>query len=220
MMAAATSKPRPFDILVMSEESRLGREMIAVAYAFKTLVVAGIKILYYMEDRERTLDSPSDKILMAITSFAAELEREMARSRARDASLQRASPRLRERQQAVRLSQRPERERARRVRDRSGSGSSRSTHLRDGSGREVVQEARRRAQRRGLSGATRARLTTGTVRGIVGNQHFRGQLMWGRKTKRDKWGPGESVVSAGDLVAQDRRAAPQDHQRRALGRGA
>jgi DNA invertase Pin-like site-specific DNA recombinase len=56
-------KPRaPFQVLIMSEESRLGREAIETAYALKQLVQAGVRVFFYMEDRERTLDSPTDKI--------------------------------------------------------------------------------------------------------------------------------------------------------------
>ena len=52
-------KPRaPFQVLVMSEESRLGREAIETAYALKQLVQAGVRVFFYLEDRERTLDSP------------------------------------------------------------------------------------------------------------------------------------------------------------------
>jgi DNA invertase Pin-like site-specific DNA recombinase len=56
-------KPRaPFQVLVMSEESRLGREAIETAYALKQLVTARVRVFFYLEDRERTLDSPTDKI--------------------------------------------------------------------------------------------------------------------------------------------------------------
>src|SRR5438445_9966091 len=69
-------KPRaPFQVLVMSEESRLGREAIETAYALKQLVQAGVRVFFYLEDRERTLDSPTDKIMMSLTAFADELER-------------------------------------------------------------------------------------------------------------------------------------------------
>jgi site-specific DNA recombinase len=70
-------KPRPqFQALVMSEESRLGREAIETAYALKQLVQAGVRVFFYLEDRERTLDSPTDKVLLSLTTFADELERE------------------------------------------------------------------------------------------------------------------------------------------------
>jgi len=79
-------KPRhAFQALVMSEESRLGREAIETAYALKQLVQAGVRVFFYLEDRERTLDSPSDKIMLSLTAFADELEREKARQRTCDA---------------------------------------------------------------------------------------------------------------------------------------
>ena len=47
----------------MSEESRLGREAIETAYALQAdLVQAGVRVFFYLEDRERTLDSPTEKL--------------------------------------------------------------------------------------------------------------------------------------------------------------
>src|SRR4051812_6807326 len=43
-----------------------------------------------MEDRERTLDSPTDKIMLSLTTFADELEREKARQRTYDAMVRKA----------------------------------------------------------------------------------------------------------------------------------
>ena len=84
-------KPTPrFDVLIMSEESRLGREAIETAYALKQLVTAGVRVFFYLEDRERTLDSPTDKIMLSLTAFADELEREKARQRTYDAMLGKA----------------------------------------------------------------------------------------------------------------------------------
>ncbi len=84
-------KPRPrFYVLVMSEESRLGREAIESAYALKQLVTAGVRVFFYLEDREPTLDSPTDKIMLSLTAFADELEREKARQRVTDAMLRKA----------------------------------------------------------------------------------------------------------------------------------
>ncbi len=84
-------KPRaPFQVLIMSEESRLGREAIETAYALKQLVTAGVRVFFYLEDRERTLDSPTDKIMLSLTTFADEIEREKARQRTRDAMLRKA----------------------------------------------------------------------------------------------------------------------------------
>ncbi len=84
-------KPRaPFQALIMSEESRLGREQIEVSYALKQIVQAGVRVFFYLEDRERTLDSPTDKIMLSLTTFADELEREKARQRTYDAMQRKA----------------------------------------------------------------------------------------------------------------------------------
>jgi DNA invertase Pin-like site-specific DNA recombinase len=73
--------PRPvFDAIVMSEESRLGRESIETAYALKQIISAGVRVFFYLEGRERPLESPTDKLLMSVTAFADELEREKAKS--------------------------------------------------------------------------------------------------------------------------------------------
>jgi site-specific DNA recombinase len=89
LMSALKPRP-PFQVLVMSEESRLGREAIETAYALKQLVTAGVRVFFYLEDRERTLDSPTDKIMLSLTTFADELEREKARQRTYDAMLRKA----------------------------------------------------------------------------------------------------------------------------------
>jgi DNA invertase Pin-like site-specific DNA recombinase len=84
-------KPRPsFQVLIMSEESRLGRESIETAFALKQIITAGVRVFFYLEDRERTLDSPTDKIMLSLTTFADELEREKARQRTADAMLRKA----------------------------------------------------------------------------------------------------------------------------------
>jgi DNA invertase Pin-like site-specific DNA recombinase len=91
-------KPRPtFQVLVMSEESRLGREAIETAYALKQLVQAGVRVFFYLEDRERTLDTPTDKIMLSLTAFADELEREKARQRTYDAMERKVAQRSRHR---------------------------------------------------------------------------------------------------------------------------
>jgi DNA invertase Pin-like site-specific DNA recombinase len=86
-------KPRPaFQVLIMSEESRLGREAIETAYALKTLITAGVRVWFYLENRERTLDSPTDKLMLSVTAFADELEREKARQRTFDAMVRKLVP--------------------------------------------------------------------------------------------------------------------------------
>jgi DNA invertase Pin-like site-specific DNA recombinase len=89
LLAALTPRP-PFQVLVMSEESRLGREQIETAYLLKQIITAGVRVFYYLEDKERTLDSPTDKILLAVSGFADEVERDRARQRTRDGMVKKA----------------------------------------------------------------------------------------------------------------------------------
>jgi hypothetical protein len=54
-----TLKPKPsFQVLIMSEGSRLGRESIETSFIMKQLVSAGVRVFFYMEDRERTWTFP------------------------------------------------------------------------------------------------------------------------------------------------------------------
>jgi DNA invertase Pin-like site-specific DNA recombinase len=128
-------KPRaPFQVLVMSEESRLGREAIETAFALKQFVTAGVRVFFYLEDRERTLDSPTDKIMLSLTTFADELEREKARQRTYDAMQRKAEGGPRDRRPRVRIheSRRPGTGRptlARRTRYQRGRGGDRTAYL-------------------------------------------------------------------------------------------
>jgi hypothetical protein len=63
---------------------------IETAYALKQLVQAGVRVSFYLEDRERTLDSPTDKVMLSLQTFADELEREKARQRVTDAMVRKA----------------------------------------------------------------------------------------------------------------------------------
>jgi DNA invertase Pin-like site-specific DNA recombinase len=71
----------------MSEESRLGREQIETAYVIKQILDAGVRLFYYLDDRERTLDSATEKILLSLAGFASEMERERGQQRTHDALL-------------------------------------------------------------------------------------------------------------------------------------
>jgi site-specific DNA recombinase len=84
-------KPRPpFQFLIMSEESRLGREAIQVSYAFKQIIDSGVRLFFYMTDQERKLDNAMDKVMLSLSNFAAEMEREKASQRTYDAMFRKA----------------------------------------------------------------------------------------------------------------------------------
>jgi DNA invertase Pin-like site-specific DNA recombinase len=89
LMNALRPRP-PFQVLVMAEESRLGREAIETGWVLKQITEAGVRVFFYLEDRERSLDTAMDKVMLALTSFASEMEREKARQRTYDAMLRKA----------------------------------------------------------------------------------------------------------------------------------
>jgi hypothetical protein len=51
-----TPRP-PFQVLIMSDESRLGRETIETAWSLTQSIQAGVPVWFYLEDRQRTFDS-------------------------------------------------------------------------------------------------------------------------------------------------------------------
>jgi len=69
LMNALKPKP-PFQILIMSEESRLGREAIETSYTFKQLIDSGVRVFFYLTDQERKLDNAMDKVMLSLTNFA------------------------------------------------------------------------------------------------------------------------------------------------------
>ena len=90
LMNALEPRP-PFQVLIMSEESRLGRESIETGWALKQIMDAGVRVFFYLEDRERTLDSAMDKVMLSLANFAAEVEREKASQRVFDAARRRVT---------------------------------------------------------------------------------------------------------------------------------
>jgi DNA invertase Pin-like site-specific DNA recombinase len=74
-------KPKPkYQVLVMSEESRLGRQGIDTLVALKQIIKAGVRVFFYLEDREAALGSFSDNTMAFLRAeVAAEARREAAR---------------------------------------------------------------------------------------------------------------------------------------------
>jgi DNA invertase Pin-like site-specific DNA recombinase len=89
LMNALKSRPL-FQILVIMDEDRLGREQIETAWALKQLITAGVRVFSYLQDRERTLNSPTEKLLLSVSTFADEMEREKARQRTYDVMARKA----------------------------------------------------------------------------------------------------------------------------------
>jgi site-specific DNA recombinase len=193
LLNALKPKP-PFQVLIMSEESRLGRESIEVAYALKTFAQAGVRVFLYLEDRERTLDSPTEKLLMNVAAFADELERERARQRTYDAMARKA--------RALHVTggrvygyenvdvAGPDGRRlhvVRRVNEEQAAVVRRIfTLCAEGQGFTRIAKALNE------DGVTPPRRASGwaptAVREILLRTLYRGEVVWNRQRKRDRWG--------------------------------
>jgi len=104
LMTEAARKPRPlFQVLIVSEVSRLGREMFETGNTVKRLATAGVRIWSYLADREVSTNSSTDKVMLSLASFADEIERERASQRTKDALQRKAQARLRHRRSCLRL---------------------------------------------------------------------------------------------------------------------
>ena len=73
MLSAA--KAGKFDILVVRDETRLGGDTFRTGVILQDLLDAGVRVLYYATGEEVTFDDPTSKVIVAVRSFASELER-------------------------------------------------------------------------------------------------------------------------------------------------
>lgn len=79
-----------FQILIVSDLDRIGREQLETGYLLKQLAIAGVRVFTYLEKREIALNSPTATFLMQAQAFAGTLEREKARQRTHDALIRKA----------------------------------------------------------------------------------------------------------------------------------
>jgi site-specific DNA recombinase len=73
----------PFDVLVMSEASRLGRDMLRNAACVVEIIESGVQIWYYLSDEQEHADTPEQRVMVTLRSYASEVERLKAGQRAR-----------------------------------------------------------------------------------------------------------------------------------------
>lgn len=73
-----------FDAIILRDDSRLGGDMHRTGLVVQDMVEAGKRLFCYFEGNEITLDGATDKIMMALRGFAAELEREKIAGRTRE----------------------------------------------------------------------------------------------------------------------------------------
>ncbi len=90
LMNSLKPKP-PFQILVMSEESRLGRERIRTEYSMLEIIEAGVQVFCYLTDQEVRRDDPTLSFMGAVRHYSSAMERERAKQRTYDAMLRKAN---------------------------------------------------------------------------------------------------------------------------------
>ena len=81
----------PFDVLIMSEPSRLGRDIARNSVFILNIIESGVRIFYYLTDEEEKADTPEQKLMLSLKSYASEVERLKAGQRSRDALMRKAS---------------------------------------------------------------------------------------------------------------------------------
>ena len=90
MMNALKPRP-PFQVLVMSEESRLGREADRDGVRAEAVDLGWRpRVFAISSDVERTLDSPIEKAMLALQTMADEMERAKGSQRTYDAFVRKA----------------------------------------------------------------------------------------------------------------------------------
>jgi site-specific DNA recombinase len=194
----ALSPRAPFQALIVSELSRLGREQIETAYALKQLSQAGVSVISYLDGKTVALESPVDKFLLAAVNFAAEVERDKARQRTYDALQRKAragyvaggrvfgydnvavTTPSGQRSHVERQINGVEAAVVRRIFDLSaeGHGLTAITKRLNAAG-----ELPPRAQRGRPTG-----WVASSVREVLLRSLYRGEIVWNQTAKRDRWG--------------------------------
>ena len=213
-------KPKaPFQVLIMSEVSRLGREQIETAYALKQLSVAGVRCFSYLEGRELLMESATDKFLLGAVTFAADLEREKARQRTYDAMLRKAKAGHVTGGRAFGYTNVDVLDPAgrkshveRRINAAEADVVRRIFQLRaEGVGQARIAKqlnAERAATPRSQQGRPRA-WSPSSVREVLFREMYRGVITWNKSRKRNTWGQHHQT----DRPAGDWITVPSEHLR-------
>jgi len=82
--AGTKSKRLPFDVLVTYDGDRLGRDRVRTDYHAVEILDAGIRI-FFANGEERIVNNATDSFILSAKGYAAEVERERAVERTRDA---------------------------------------------------------------------------------------------------------------------------------------
>lgn len=86
LMAAASASPRPFDVLIIQNEDRITRVMWQQLGFISQLQERGIRVFRYSDGQEVRGATAAEKLMMAVNGFQSEAERERLVQRTREAS--------------------------------------------------------------------------------------------------------------------------------------
>jgi DNA invertase Pin-like site-specific DNA recombinase len=198
----------PFQILVVSENKSLGREMSETAYLIKQLDEAGVEVWGYIDDRCLTPRDSVAKLMSSVQSFSDEDHREKTSKRVHEAHtrLHRMGYvtggrifgyRNRDVMQGMDLHGRPLRSHVERVVDDveaavvrrifelydSGLGLKRIAKL------LTLEHAPAPKSVRRIDGLTPLNAwAPSTVRTVLAREIYRGELVWNKTRKRTVWG--------------------------------
>src|SRR5215470_6733052 len=84
LMAALEPRP-PFDVLIVSELSRIGRDPVRVPFYIQKIEEAGVSIWGYLRDRQIGVEDEDHETETMLESLMAGRERRRARERTKDA---------------------------------------------------------------------------------------------------------------------------------------
>jgi site-specific DNA recombinase len=79
-----------FDVLVMSEISRLGRDAERTSLHLVELYDTGINVYYYLTDEQEKLDTATNRFMLRVKTYISEMEREKASERVSDTLFRKA----------------------------------------------------------------------------------------------------------------------------------
>ncbi len=214
-------KPRPsFQVLIIYDETRLGREMVEVGFVLKTIISAGVEVWFSKDERQRTLSTPSEKMMQVLDSFAAEMHRTQIAERTRDELARKVRAghvaggkvfgyrNVRQTDAAGRLGPVDREivpahaETVRWIFERTKEGKGYRSIAKEANAAGLpAPEPRKEGRPAGWSPST--------VRDVLYRDLYRGVIVWGKRRKRDQWGQKRPTLTPKD----DWDIRPAEHLR-------
>jgi len=203
LLALLKHRP-PFQFLVVMDESRLGRESIEVSSLLKLISLAGVVTYCYLDDKAVLLDTPTDKVMLALRGFTDESQRTQGAQRTHDAMVRKARAghvtggrvygynNLEILSGLLDAYGRPKRDHVeRRINEEQGAVVRRIFRL-CAEGKGMVSIARL-LNDEGLSAprntvGRRISWSPSSVRNVVFRRLYLGEVIWNRTKKRNPWG--------------------------------